>query len=97
MNAAEPGHAAGVTSAICLGRAGDACVVGALERVGDTLYGARVYVELGRRLVHAHAARQGRPDTLSQLVLHAWPAVGPRGRGLAPFRHRNKTTYNAGR
>src|SRR5215475_5378733 len=32
---------------ICLGRAGEACVVGALERVGDTLYGARVYVELG--------------------------------------------------
>src|SRR5262245_13823793 len=47
---------------ICLGRASDACVVGALERVGDTLYGARVYVELGRRLAHAHAARQGRPD-----------------------------------
>src|SRR5215475_5433060 len=70
---------------ICLGRAGDACVVGALERVGDTLYGPRVYVKLGRRLAHAHAARQGRPDTLSQLVLHAWPAVGPRGRGLAPF------------
>src|SRR5262249_35922770 len=38
---------------ICLGRAGDACVVGALERVGDTLYGARVYVKLGRRLAHA--------------------------------------------
>jgi len=28
---------------IWLGRAGDACVVGAFERVGDTLYGARVY------------------------------------------------------
>src|SRR5262245_47579778 len=33
---------------IWLGRAGDACVVGALERVGDSLYGARVYVKLGR-------------------------------------------------
>src|SRR5215813_1741414 len=27
----------------------------------------------------------GPPGSLSQLVLHAWPAVGPRGRGLAPF------------
>ena len=51
-----------------LGRAGDACVVGALERVGDSLYGARVYVKLGRRLAHAHAARQSRPDPLSQLI-----------------------------
>ena len=63
-----------------------ACALGAAERAGNALYDARVYVELGRRLAHAHAARQGRPDTLSQLVLHAWPAVGPRGRGLAPFR-----------
>src|SRR6516225_2309708 len=53
---------------MCLCPAGDACVVGALERVGDTLHGARVYVELGRRLAHAHAARQGRPDTLSHLI-----------------------------
>src|SRR6516162_7712970 len=53
---------------ICLGRAGDACVVGALERAGDTLYGARVYVKLGRRLTHAHAARQSCSDSLSQLV-----------------------------
>src|SRR5262249_2757675 len=52
---------------------------------GRHAVGARVYVKLRRRLAHAHAARQGRPDTLSQLVLHAWPAVGPRGRGLAPF------------
>src|SRR5262245_31423352 len=51
---------------ICLGRAGDACVVGALERVGDTLYAARVYLELGRRLAHAHAARKSRPDSLSR-------------------------------
>src|SRR5262249_48940826 len=51
---------------ICLGRAGDACVVGALERAGDTLYGARVYVKLGRRLAHVHAARQCRPDSLSR-------------------------------
>src|SRR6516225_8966675 len=63
----------------------DACFLGAAERAGNALYGARVYVELCRRLAHAHAVRQGRPDTLSQLVLHAWPAVGPRGRGLAPF------------
>src|SRR5262249_39680515 len=59
---------------ICLGRAGDACVVGALERVGDTLYGARVYVKLGRRLAHAHAARQSRSDSLSQLVRDRRPA-----------------------
>src|SRR5262245_22941986 len=44
----------------CLGRAGDACVLGAAERVGNTLYGARVYVELGRRLAHAHTVRQSR-------------------------------------
>src|SRR5262249_786259 len=59
---------------ICLCRAGDACVVGALERVGDTLYGAWVYVELGRRLAHAHAARQSCSDSLSQLVRDRWPA-----------------------
>src|SRR5215510_7749269 len=59
---------------ICLGRAGDACVVGALERVGDTLYGARVYVKLGRRLAHAHAARQSCSDSLSQLVRDRRPA-----------------------
>jgi hypothetical protein len=33
-----------------------------------SLYGARVYVDFGRRLAHAHAARQGRPDSLSQLI-----------------------------
>src|SRR6516225_9666305 len=59
---------------ICLGRAGDACVLGALERVGDTLYGARVYVKLGRRLAHAHAARQSCSDSLSQLVPDRRPA-----------------------
>src|SRR5262249_50602305 len=37
-------------------------------RVAYTLYGARVYVELGRRLAHAHAARQCCSDSLSQLV-----------------------------
>src|SRR5262249_41441274 len=58
----------------CLGRAGDACVVGALERVGDTVYGARVYVKLGRRLAHAHAARQSCSDSLSQLVRDWRPA-----------------------
>src|SRR5262245_12786071 len=57
---------------ICL--PGDACVVGALERVGDTLYGARVYVKLGRRLAHAHAARQSCSDSLSQLVRDRRPA-----------------------
>src|SRR5262249_44127445 len=59
---------------ICLGRAGDACVVGALERVGDTLYGARVYVKLSRRLAHAHAIRQSCSDALSQLVRDRRPA-----------------------
>src|SRR5262249_47057992 len=59
---------------ICLGRAGDACVVGAFERVGDTLYGARVYVKLRRRLAHAHAARQSCSDSLSQLVRDRRPA-----------------------
>jgi len=47
-------------------RADGACVFGAVERAGNTLYGARVYVKLGRRLAHAHAARHGRPDTLSR-------------------------------
>src|SRR5258708_7607046 len=46
----------------------DACVLGAAERAGNTLYGARVYLELGRRLAHTHAARQGRPDTLRHLI-----------------------------
>src|SRR5262249_46329437 len=59
---------------ICLGRVGDACVLGVVERAGDTLYGARVYVELGSRLTHAHAARQSRSDTLSQLVRDRRPA-----------------------
>src|SRR5262249_31660768 len=59
---------------ICLGRAGEACVVGALERVGDTLYGARVYGKLGRRLAHAHATRQSCSDSLSQLVRDRRPA-----------------------
>ena len=61
MDAAGPDHLICPGRAgplICLGRAGDACVVGALERVGDTLYGARVYVKLGRRLAHAHAVKQ---------------------------------------
>src|SRR5262247_2406690 len=68
MDAAGPDHL------ICPGRAGDACVVGALERVGDSLYGARVYVKLGRRLAHAHAARQSCSDSLSQLVRDRRPA-----------------------
>src|SRR5262245_20708384 len=58
---------------ICL--LGNSCVLGAaVERVGNALYGARVYLELGRRLAHAHAARQRRPDTLSQLVRDRRPA-----------------------
>src|SRR5262245_27462077 len=88
MDAAGPDHLICPGRAgplICLGRAGDAWVVGALERVGDTLYGARVYGKLGRGLAHAHAARQSCSDSLSQLVLHPWPAVGQRARGLAPF------------
>ena len=40
-----------------LGRAGNACVVGVVERAGNALYSTRVYVELGRRLTHAHATR----------------------------------------
>ena len=77
MDAAGPDHLICPGRAgplICLGRAGDACVVGALERVGDTLYGARVDVELGRRLADAHAARQSRSDSLSQLVRDRRPA-----------------------
>ena len=53
-------------SPMCLGRAGDACVLGAVERAGNTLYRARVYVELGCRLAHAHAVRKSRPDSLSR-------------------------------
>src|SRR6516162_4204915 len=78
MDAAEPDHLICPGRAgplICLGRAGDACVVGALERVGDTLYGARVYVKLGRRLAHAHAARCS--DSLSQLVRDRRPSRLP--------------------
>src|SRR5262249_9035564 len=77
MDAAGPDHLICPGRAgplICLGRAGDAWVVGALERVGDTLYGARVYVKLGRRLAHAHAARQSCSDSLSQLVRDRRPA-----------------------
>ena len=32
-------------------------VLGVVERAGNALYGARVYLELGRRLAHAQAAR----------------------------------------
>src|SRR5262249_5230787 len=59
---------------ICLGRGDDACVLGAAERAGNALYGARVYVELGRRLSHVHAARQSHPDSLSQLIRDRRPA-----------------------
>jgi len=52
-------------------------VLGAVERAGNTLYGARVYVELGRRLAHAHAARQSRPDTLSHLAKALTFTLGP--------------------
>src|SRR5439155_24801318 len=61
-------------SPMCLRPGGDACVLGAVERAGNTLYGARVCVELGRRLAHAHAVRQGRPDALSQLIRDRRPA-----------------------
>src|SRR5262245_45679194 len=53
---------------------GDACVLGVVEKAGNTLYGARVYVKLGRRLAHAHAARQSCSDSLSQLVRDRRPA-----------------------
>src|SRR5262249_46066795 len=59
---------------ICLSRGGGACVLGAVERAGNALHSARVYLELGRRLAHAHAARQSRPDALSQLVRDRRPA-----------------------
>jgi hypothetical protein len=59
---------------MCLGRTGDACVLAVVERAGNALYGARIYVELGRRLAHAHAARQSRPDSLSQLIRDGRPA-----------------------
>src|SRR5262249_12138783 len=74
-------------SPMCLRPSGDACVVGALERVGDTLYGARVYVKLGRRLAHAHAAPRavlirsaslsaigGRPSRLPSRLARCKPA-----------------------
>src|SRR5262245_59765261 len=61
-------------SPMCLRRGGDACVLDAIERAGNALYGARVYVELGGRLAHAHATRQSRPDTLSQLIRDRRPA-----------------------
>jgi hypothetical protein len=73
-----------------------ACALGAAERAGNALYGARVYVELGRPLAHMPPARAARIRSVS-LSFTLGPLVGPRGRGLAPFRHRNKTTYNAGR
>jgi hypothetical protein len=38
--------------------------------VGDTLYGARVYVKLGRRLAHAHAADAGRSMVLAPLLYY---------------------------
>src|SRR5262252_8382243 len=59
---------------ICLSHGGDGCVLGAVERAGNALYGARVYVELGRRLAHTHAARQSRSDALSQLIRERRPA-----------------------
>ena len=70
---------------MCLRPSGDACVLGAVERARNALYRARVYLELGRRLTHAHAARQGRPDTLSHLIRDRRPAksltftLGPLG------------------
>src|SRR4029077_5361352 len=47
---------------------GDACVLYAAERAGNALYGARVDLEFGRRLAHAHAPRQSRPDSFSYLI-----------------------------
>jgi hypothetical protein len=77
---------------ICLRCAGDACVLGVVERASNALHGARVYLELGRRLAHAHAARQSRPYSLSQLIrdrrpaksltFTLGPAVSQRGRAL---------------
>src|SRR5262249_26233830 len=46
---------------------GDACVLGVVEKAGNALYSARVYVELGRRLAHAHAARIRDRRTLGPL------------------------------
>src|SRR5262245_18997362 len=66
------GRATRPTKPICLCR--DACAVGAAKRVGNALYCARVYFELVRRFAHAHAARQSRPNTLSQFVRDRWPA-----------------------
>ena len=43
---------------ICL--SGDACVLGAAERAGNALYGARVDLKLGGRLPHAHAPQSSR-------------------------------------
>jgi hypothetical protein len=48
--------------------------LGAAERAGNALHSARVCVELGSRLAHAHSARQSRPDTLSQPFRDRRPA-----------------------
>ena len=69
------GHADGrcwAGSPICLRPGGDACVLGVVERAGNALYGARVYI--GRRLAHAHAASQSRPNSLGQCVRDRRPA-----------------------
>src|SRR5262249_6595612 len=67
---------------IWLGRAGDACVVGALERVGDTLsvlgFTSNFAAVLRTLMPPARAAR-------------CRPALT---RSCPFFRHRNKTTYN---
>src|SRR6266550_9127840 len=83
----EPGPLRRIS--FCLGR--DACVLYAAERAGNALYGARVDLEFGRRLAHAHAPRQSRPDSFSQLVSDSWPAeaftftLGPLKASANPF------------
>jgi hypothetical protein len=49
---------------MCLRPGGDACVLGVVERAGNALYGARVYVELGSRLAHAQA-KGSKPSALT--------------------------------
>jgi hypothetical protein len=71
---------------MCLRPGGDACVLGVVERAGNALYGARVYVELGSRLAHAQAVRQSRPErALNSLhFLNGTSAEFLRGRHAIP-------------
>jgi hypothetical protein len=51
----------------------------------------------GTAALFAYAAALAPSAPPKGRALRAWPAVGQRGRGRAPFRHRNKTRYVAPR